>query len=144
MHNGITQYDALRHHNGVSQPTHLKTKLRPRNWNSTCSKSSGYFSRITSSTSHVASSVLWFDHNTFTNLIVFLLVSLVLVSKIFTGFYSYDKDSSISIISGWITWDGSCTYFLSCDTWNTSCTLKQPRQLGRVDLNSLKLKIDLY
>ena len=62
----------------------------------------------------MASSVLWFLHNTLTN-------KIFLFYRISTSSSSYVKSDLSSIVSGEITCDGSNQYLLNIETWKTLC-----------------------
>ena len=74
---------------------------------------------MVSSLFHVASSVLWFLHNTLTNGIRLFRNSLTSQAKISTGSSSYVKYGLSSITSEETTRDGSDLYLLYFETWKT-------------------------
>ena len=82
-----------------------------------------YFCLVSSSASHVVSSVEWFLHSTLTIGIVLVRRTCSLRSKILIVISSYDKFSWIWSGSYSITCFESETDFLRLEIWNTLCIL---------------------
>ena len=101
---------------GVTTLPHL-IKFRPRNlpYLNSC----GYCFRIISSLSYVASSVLWFLHNTLTIGIFLFRNSFTSRAKISAGSSSYVKSNLSSIVFEETTCDGSNQYLLNIEIWKT-------------------------
>ena len=82
-------------------------------------KKNGCANRMESSSSHVASSGPYWSHCTFTWPMAQFWSIVTFLSRVRIGSVRNSPSGSTWITSQFITWLGSCTYFLRKETWKT-------------------------